>query len=104
MKTQDEMIQEGLASVFANLSRPRGICLPECDLTVTKPVMVNKVCPNCDSRTPLYGTAQQFHNYHCQRGLVQEIFPEFSIDKAETITTGICGTCWDILFSDGDDL
>jgi hypothetical protein len=103
MKTQEEMIKEGLASVFANINRPRGICLPQCDLTVTEQVVVSKLCPRCIKHTPLYGTAQQFHDYHCKRGLVQEIFPEFTIDEAETISTGICGPCWDILFSDGDD-
>ena len=103
MKTQEERIQEGLASVMANLKRPKGICLPECNLNATEPVVVNKVCPNCDSRTPLYGTAEQFHNYHCQRGLVQVIFPEFTLDQAETISSGICGPCWDALFPKEED-
>ena len=97
--TQQERIQQELAGILANLTRPKSVCLPGCDLTATELVIVNKMCPNCLERTPLYGTAQQFHNYHCQRGLVQVIFPEFSIDQAETISSGICGPCWDKMFA-----
>lgn len=64
--------------------------------------IINTTCPFCGKTTPIQ---VRFADYHAwQNGkLAQDVFPYLSADEREMLISGICPTCWDNVFSGGED-
>ena len=60
------------------------------------------VCPNCHTLHNLLVNAEGFKKWQSGE-LIQKALPELSGDEREMLITGICGSCWNELFSEPDD-
>ena len=62
-------------------------------------VHVKKSCPLCTKQTSVFVQKEQLEKW--ENGmLAQRAFPEFSPSLRETLISGTCDTCWDIMFKE----
>jgi len=69
---------------------------------MTKPAHTTATCRMCKEEVPLPITDTQVNDYIENRyslPLIQDHFPQLNADQRELLLSGICGTCFDNMFS-----
>jgi len=64
-------------------------------------VVTSHPCPTCNETKTVSISSAELFAYH-QGGLAQTVLSAYDADVRERFITGICGTCWDEMFSDAD--
>jgi hypothetical protein len=64
-------------------------------------VVTSHPCPTCNEEKTVSVSSQQLFAYH-QGGYAQDVLSDYDADVRERFITGICGTCWNEMFSDAD--
>jgi hypothetical protein len=59
-------------------------------------------CFHCNSVSEIEVDDQAYNNWKAGQ-LIQNAFPNFTLQERELLKTGIHPDCWDILFPDEDD-
>jgi hypothetical protein len=62
-------------------------------------VVTSHPCPTCNETKTVSISSAELFAYH-QGGLAQTVLSSYDADVRERFITGICGTCWDEMFSD----
>lgn len=57
------------------------------------------VCEECGLRKKIAGTPEQWESYINKTKNIQDIFPELSAADRELMLSGLCGDCFDKMFS-----
>lgn len=65
-------------------------------------VAVTTVCPMCGD-TKVLSLPEARYKAWQEGELIQRALPEFDADDRERLVSGICGDCWDKMFSVPDD-
>lgn len=63
----------------------------------------SKACPFCDSTEIIRLRSMDDYNSWVGGTLIQNAMPYLTPSQRERLMTGICGTCWDDVFSEVDE-
>lgn len=69
----------------------------------TAMVTINCTCSRCSTKIELSVDEKDIARYKSGE-LIQNCFPYLSADQREILISGICGTCFDELFAEPDDV
>jgi hypothetical protein len=70
--------------------------------TVVGTYILSGVCSDCKSPQAMTVLAEELFNW--QHGvLIQNAFPNLTIDQREFLLSGLCGKCFDKIFANADD-
>jgi hypothetical protein len=58
-------------------------------------------CPTCNETETVSISPDKLYAYH-QGAYAQTVLSDFDADVRERFVSGMCGTCWDEMFSGGD--
>lgn len=69
---------------------------------VRKPneVIIKVNCEICNEEHWFDMTQLQYKRWTKQKDLIQNIFPEMSVDEREILVSGICSSCYDKMFAE----
>lgn len=59
-------------------------------------------CESCGKDVTIIGSEDQWNDLVTTTKNIQDIFPDLSADDREILISGICGSCYDKLFSEDD--
>jgi hypothetical protein len=62
-------------------------------------VVTSHPCPTCNETKTVSISSSELFAYH-QGAYAQDVLSDYDADVRERFITGICGTCWDEMFSD----
>lgn len=63
---------------------------------------VKTKCPHCEKETELDITDKEFDNYYVKKMHIQYAMPERDVSFREMLLTGICDTCWKLIFKEDE--
>ena len=67
-------------------------------------VKITSKCSECGKEFTIAVSESALHDYKFTNNLIQNIFPELTASERELhFQSGICGICWDEMFSDSDE-
>lgn len=61
--------------------------------------VVDTQCPKCQEVTTLEMPTTAWALWVHQGAYIQDAFPSFSVAQREMLKTGICDSCWKLIFS-----
>ena len=65
-------------------------------------ITIKTTCPVCDKDHDVQVEELGYHNYIAGMH-IQKALPNNTAEEREMLITGICGKCWDELFSEDED-
>ena len=68
-----------------------------------KEIVIACTCPLCGAITDVTVSLEQYNKYKFTDALIQDVFPELSLQTRETIISGMCFPCQEGFFDDDED-
>lgn len=65
-------------------------------------IVIVTVCPRCGKVSKHVVNAEAYAAWNEGKLLIQDAFPNMKADEREELLSGICGKCWDAMFSEDD--
>lgn len=65
-------------------------------------IIYETTCPICGGNDHLHMEREQLIRWSVGGELIQNVFPTWSASKRELLITGICKSCWDESFGEGE--
>lgn len=66
-------------------------------------ISIAKKCPFCKGVSQIKIALKDYNLWHNQGWLIQNVWPNVSVDDRELLITGTHPKCWDEAFGDNDD-